>query len=106
MKLLTFETYFNGIQRIVVGRTLHCGTARTKKSTVFLTLAKHCGRIISRFLLAVYSLTELGLLPSYVCSGSLHCSSNDKIGFTSVFFGHIYKVTLIRERSPMLKIHM
>ena len=66
----------------MAGRSLHCGTARTKKYFVFLTFSKNCSRIKSQLLLAVYSLTELGLLPSYARSGLIRCGSNKHPSFT------------------------
>ena len=38
-KMILHET-INGTQKIVVERSLHCGTARTRKKIVFLTLAQ------------------------------------------------------------------
>ena len=45
VRRFTYET-FNGAQKIVVERSLYFGAAKTKKPVVFLTLTKHCDRII------------------------------------------------------------
>ena len=52
LKKVLHET-FNGMQSIVAGRSLHCGTARTKKYIVFLTLTNYGDQIKSQLLQAV-----------------------------------------------------